>query len=96
VTRDNGHPGGGRRPGWLPSLRFFALLRWIDRRPLPEVIEPYRARLLTWRARVAPTVAPGVRVRLLAPESGSRPAELASGGRSPASGRGSQPPGGRV
>jgi hypothetical protein len=47
VTRGNGHPVRGSRPGWLPSGRFFAMLRWIDRRPLTELIEPYRARLFT-------------------------------------------------
>jgi hypothetical protein len=45
----NGQPGRGQpaRPAWLPSLRFFSLLRWIDGRPLLDVIEDYRMKLFT-------------------------------------------------
>src|SRR5262247_4010897 len=31
----------------VSSLDFFSLLNWIDRRPLLDVIEPYRARFFT-------------------------------------------------
>src|SRR5437899_627091 len=39
-------PRTPRRPaGLVTSAEFFAPLRWLDGRPLPEVIEPYRRRI---------------------------------------------------
>ena len=39
-------PRTPRRPaGLVTSAEFFATLRWLDGRPLPEVIEPYRRRI---------------------------------------------------
>src|SRR5437016_4679659 len=39
-------PRSPRRPsGLVTSAEFFAPLRWLDGRPLPEVIEPYRRRI---------------------------------------------------
>lgn len=34
-------------PGIPSPLEFFGHLKWIDGRPLPDTIEPYRARILT-------------------------------------------------
>src|SRR5438105_682431 len=39
-------PRTPRRPaGLVTAAEFFAPLRWLDGRPLPEVIEPYRRRI---------------------------------------------------
>jgi len=31
----------------IPVLNFLSTLKWIDRRPLLEVVEPYRQRILS-------------------------------------------------